>query len=71
MGKLIISVLVGGMIGMLVGSLLAFIGTAIASDLREQSNNFAIIVIFLTVCASVFAGGYVGRWIYYRTLNKN
>ena len=64
MGKLIISVLVGGMIGMLVGSLLAFIGTAIASDLREQSNNFAVIVIFLT-------GGYVGRWIYYRTLNKN
>jgi ABC-type xylose transport system permease subunit len=70
MGKLIISVLVGGMIGMLVGSLLAFAGITIASDLREQSNTFAIIVIILTVCASAFAGGYVGRWIYYRILNK-
>jgi ABC-type xylose transport system permease subunit len=70
MGKLIISVLVGGMIGMLVGSLLAFVGTTIASDLREESNTFAIIVIFLTLCASAFAGGYVGRWIYYKISNK-
>ena len=70
MGKLISAVLVGGIIGMLVGSLLAFVGTTIAFDLREQSNTFAIIVIFLTVCASVFAGGYVGRWIYYIIMNK-